>query len=74
VLAEIMAALKAIPVIVSTLKEVSEGIKQLRLNMIEREMEKIKGEVNSTLDKITKAETKEERRKLSKELAERLSK
>jgi len=73
VLVEIVAAIKAIATIAETLKEISDKLSQLKQDSIQKELRQIRMEVNETLDKIAKADSKEERRKLSAELAGRLA-
>ena len=64
----------ALPKLVSLISELNSEIKQLRLTKQSEELMKYKQEVSSVLAQITKAKTDEERKKLSLDLALKLSK
>jgi cob(I)alamin adenosyltransferase len=74
VLVDIIAAIKAMATIALTLKEISERLADLKQEAIQKELKKLQVDLHKTLDTIAKAETKEERRRLSAELAGRLIK
>lgn len=73
-IAEIIAFFKALPELVRVMGEVVSGLRQLRQDAIDRELDSIKSDVSETLKQIEGARTNEDRRRLALELATRLSK
>ena len=73
-LVEIVAAIKAIATIAETLKEISDRLSQLRQDSIQKELASYKQEVRDVLYQIENAKTNEERKHLSRRLAESISK
>jgi hypothetical protein len=74
IFADIVAFIKALPEIIKVLGEIHSTLKQLQKEALEKEMAKIRSDVNETLTKIEKAKTNEERKILALELATRISK
>lgn len=72
--AEVVLFIKSLPEMVKVLGEIHSTLKQLRQESIDRELEKIKSEVAETLKQIEGAKTNEDRKRLSMELALRMSK
>lgn len=72
--AELMAFFAALKEISSTLKLLTEEVKQMRRDAIDSALSDIKKDVNDTLSKIQSAQTKEDRLRLAVELNSRLSK
>ena len=73
-LVEIMAALRAIATIAETLKEISDKLSQLKQDSIQKELSSYKQEVRDVLYQIENAKTNEDRKHLSRKLAESLGK
>jgi hypothetical protein len=69
-----MAALRAIATIASTLKEISDRLAQLKQDSIQKEIASYKKEVRDVLYQIENAKTNEDRKHLSRKLAESLGK
>lgn len=69
-----MAALRAIATIAETLKEISSKLSQLRQDSIQKELSSYKQEVRDVLYQIENAKTNEDRKHLSRKLAESLGK
>lgn len=72
--AEFIAFFRALPEMVKILGEVNSTLKQLRQDSIDKELDGIKKDVSETLKQIEGAKTNEDRKRLSLELALRLSK
>lgn len=73
-LVEIVAAIKAIATIAETLKEISDKLSQLKQDSIQKELSSYKQEVRDVLYQIENAKTNEDRKHLSRKLAESLGK
>lgn len=73
-IAEIFAFIRALPELVKVMGEVVSSLRHLRQDAIDRELDSIKSDVSETLKKIEGAKTNEDRKRLSMELALRLSK
>ena len=71
---EIVAFIRALPEMVKILGEVADSLKQLRQDSIDKELAKIKADVSETIKQIEGAKTNEDRKRLSMELAIRMSK
>lgn len=71
---EILAFIKSLPRLVSVMEQVVGALEQLRRESIEKEVSKLKADVASTLKQIEMATTNDERKRLSYELATRISK
>jgi hypothetical protein len=64
-----MTALQAIASLPKIIAEVKDSLDKLRESQLQREMDKIKNEVNEVIKRIENANTKEERLALSLKLA-----
>lgn len=73
-LVTILAALKALPEIVSMIKLLVEEVSKLKQDQIDKQLETIRRDVHETIGKIKSAKTEAERTKLANELATRISK
>jgi hypothetical protein len=65
ILTELFLALKSINSLVKLLGELVLAVKDLKSDMIQKELETVRKEVNETLKQIENAQTKEERKKLA---------
>jgi len=72
-LALIVEFFSALPKLVNLVSQLNDEIKQLRLTKQSDELMKYKEDVSNILSQIQKAKTDEERKKLSMELALKLS-
>ena len=72
--AEILAALAALPKIVDAIKGVGDQIEKLQNAMTEKNIETLKSEVNESLTQLASAKSKDERQRIITELNKRLSK
>jgi hypothetical protein len=72
--AEILAALKALPMIVEGLRDIAGLISKLNDSMTQKNIAELKAEVNNSLLKLKDANSNSERRKLIEELNKKLSK
>ena len=70
--AAILAALQAIPALVSGIRDLVDGIKQLKQEAIERALASYRAEVSADLKQIMGAKTNEERLKLADALSRHL--
>lgn len=73
-IAEIFAFIKALPEMVKILGQIASSLEHLKQESINKELESIRKDVSATLAQIEKAATNEERKKLSTDLATRMSK
>lgn len=80
-LAEVLAALKglaAIPAMIDKLDEIgakiANEIKEVKIDRMEKELNKIRSDVDETLAKIKNARTNEDRARLADELNSRIRK
>lgn len=71
---EIIAFIRALPEAVKILGQIVNSLEQLKQDSINRQIEIIKSDVTTTLKQIEKAGTNEERKRLSIDLANRMSK
>lgn len=71
---EIFAFIKALPEMVKVLGRILDTLEGLRAEAIHKELDQIKSDVATTLKQIEGAKTNEDRKRLSLELATRLSK
>jgi glucosamine 6-phosphate synthetase-like amidotransferase/phosphosugar isomerase protein len=67
--ASVMAALQAIAALPKLISEVKDSIDKMRESALQKEMDKIKNEVNEVIKRIEHANTKEDRLALSLKLA-----
>lgn len=72
--AEIVLFIKSLPEMVKILGEIHLTLKQMKQDSIDKQLEQIKREVSETLRQIEGAKTNEDRKRLSAELALRMSK
>jgi len=72
--AEILAALAALPKIVDAIKGVGDQISKLQDAMTEKNLSNLKSEVNSYLTQLSKAKSGDERKRLIEEISKRISK
>lgn len=72
--AEILAALAALPKIVDAVKEVGGQISKLQDAMTEKNIAALKSDVNESLVQLSNAKSKDERQRIITELNKRLSK
>jgi Sec-independent protein translocase protein TatA len=72
--AEILAALAAIPKIADAIKELGGQVRELRDAMTEKNLSGLKSEVNSYLTQLSKAKSSDERKRLIEEISKRISK
>lgn len=63
-MAEIIAFIRALPELVKVMGEVVNALRQMKQDAIDRELEKIRNEVDSNIQKLTAAKTDEERKKI----------
>jgi hypothetical protein len=62
-IAEIIAFLKALPEMVKVLGDISDNLKQLKIDSINKELETIKNDVAIKIQTLTLAKTDDERKK-----------
>jgi hypothetical protein len=72
--AEIIAALKAIPAIVSLLKDIGSEIAKMRDALTEKNIESLKREVRADISALKDVKSKEDRAKMIEALNRKLSK
>jgi len=72
--AEILAALAALPKIVDAIKGVGDQISKLQDAMTEKNLSNLKSEVNSYLTQLSKAKSSDERKRVIEEISKRISK
>lgn len=68
----LVAFLKALPELVKLGAEVLEELRGFRTQIITKQLEDYKKDVNEVLTRIENAETKEERKRLARELSSRI--
>lgn len=67
--AEVIAFIKALPEIVKFLNEISSTLRQLKQDSIDRELESIKKEVDSNIQKLITAKSDSDRKQALLELS-----
>lgn len=72
--AEIVLFVKSLPEMVRILGEIHATLTQMKQDAIDKEMAKIRSDVSETLKQIEGAKNNEDRKRLSLELALRMSK
>ena len=66
--AALLAALKALPELVSVVRQLGETYKQVQKEMVESKYAKLREEVNEITTQIENAKTNDERRALARKL------
>lgn len=72
--AEFVAFVRAFPELVKVMGEVVSTLQQLKQDSIDKQLENYRADVAATLKQIEGAKTNEDRKRLSMELALRMSK
>jgi hypothetical protein len=72
--AEILAALKAIPLIVESIRDLAALVSKMNDAITQKNIAELKAEVNHSLSKIKNSKDKNERANLIEELSKKVSK